>query len=122
MVYLQGSLGPACLGYELHSFLSDCSIPIKDLYLSLGLERGDNPRTLESLFVDGLSDGVIRDEVMKAKNLSETEVQPIITTLGITPERTFKRIQLALNIGIKAVHLFGFSSKTLENFSALKSV
>jgi len=50
MLYPEGSLGPACIGYEIYSLVS--GHPSRELikvYKSLGLEKPDNPITLESL-------------------------------------------------------------------------
>jgi hypothetical protein len=122
MIYPEGGLGPACLGFEIWSFVSKANLMLEDVYSFLGIEDPCNPKDLESLKARGLPAEIIRRETEKAIELSNTEVRPIITVVNIPPKDTVERIELAMEGGAKAVHLFGFSPETAENFSALKEL
>jgi hypothetical protein len=126
MIYPEGSLGPACLGFEIAALADGLggdtagSQGLQEMYDLLGLANPTNPGDLGSLRAQGLPDEVIREETESALALSsEAKVEPIITVVDIPPPRVVERIRFALDGGAEGVYLFGFAAKYRQGFAAL---
>lgn len=128
MIYPEGGLGPACLGFEIHAWLANlkaesASDALREMYAFLGVQSSDNPRELETLKVKGLPDEIIEKETRKALQMSpKAAVEPIITVVDIPPDGALRRLEFAIQGGAKGGYLFAFTAEYVDNFAALAAL
>ncbi len=111
MVYPEGSLGPACIGYEAYHLSLLLNIDLQDVYEILGIKISNLPKSRDELFKNGMPDEIIYHEVKKFRQNSV----PIITTLNIPHSRIKRRFELCREAGLKRVAIFGFNKKDYGN-------
>ena len=111
MIYPEGNLGPACLGYEAYHLSRLLRISLLEVYDLLEIKTGNLPGSREELLAQGLPEEVVYHEVKKLKH----EAVPIVTTLNLPPERIKRRIELCRSAGAERVAIFGFNKKEREN-------
>lgn len=118
MLYPEGSLGPACLGYEIYHFAELFpNASLKEIYSYLALESRGYPLNPASLRAVGLPDEAIVHESAKAAKQAGDKIFPTITVIDTSPAQSRERVEMASQFG--GIFLFGFSPKYKENFLSL---
>ncbi len=111
MVYPEGNLGPACIGYEVYHLSILLNIDLQEVYEILGIKMKNLPKSREKLFKNGMPDEIIYHEV---KKLNRSAV-PIITTLNLPQDIIKRRFEICRKAGFKRFAIFGFSKKDYKN-------
>ncbi len=113
MIYPEGNLGPACIGYEIYHFSKLLNIDVSKVYEILNINIPNLPRTREDLYEKGMPNDIIRYEIEKCKIYGMERIEPIITCIKITSDELKIRLDKCKEANVKYIHLFGYPSEAI---------